>query len=132
MLIVPKNGKRYPIIIDLISSCIEVRRDFTDYYDDKMRRVQRKVDNLRKAALSLLFHLIDLIEKFCFFVEDNSKLDEKETTFLERMRLQIMRNLEITIRNLHISYETISTTKLGHPFSFGLTIYHLEMMVKDD
>jgi hypothetical protein len=46
------------------------------------------------------------------------------------MRLQIMRNLEITIHNLHISYETISTTKLGHPFSFGLTIYHLEMMVR--
>ncbi|CAF4184305.1 unnamed protein product, partial [Adineta steineri] len=34
MLIVPKN---------------EVRRDFTEYYDDKMQRVQRKVDNLRKA-----------------------------------------------------------------------------------
>jgi hypothetical protein len=40
------------IIIILTSSCIEVRRDFTGYYDDKMRRVQRKVDNLRKAALS--------------------------------------------------------------------------------
>ncbi|CAF4500850.1 unnamed protein product, partial [Rotaria sp. Silwood2] len=86
-----------------------VRRDLTEYYDDKMRRVQRKVDNLRKAALN------------------NKKLDEKETTFIERMRLQIMQNLEITVRNLHISYETISTTKLGHPFSFGLTIHHLEM-----
>ena len=31
---------------------LEVRRDFTGYYDDKMRRVQRKVDNLRKAGLS--------------------------------------------------------------------------------
>jgi hypothetical protein len=41
-----------------------------------------------------------------------------------------MRNLEITIRNLHLSYETISTTKLGHPFSFGLTIYYLSMTVK--
>ena len=30
----------------------EVPRDFTEYYDDKMRRVQRKVDNLKKAALS--------------------------------------------------------------------------------
>ncbi|UJR32361.1 hypothetical protein I4U23_019824 [Adineta vaga] len=95
MLIVPKN---------------EVRRDFTGYYEDKMCRVQRKVDNLRKSVLN------------------NKNLDEKETTFLERMRLQIMQNLQITIDNLHISYETISTTKLGHPFSFGLTIYHLEMI----
>ncbi|CAF0860696.1 unnamed protein product [Rotaria sordida] len=94
MLIVPKN---------------EIRRDLTEYYDDKMQRVQRKVDNLRKARLN------------------NKKVDEKETTFMERMRLQIMQNLEITIRNLHISYETISTTKLGHPFSFGLTIHYLEM-----
>lgn len=46
------------------------------------------------------------------------------------MRLQIMQNLEITIDKLHMSYETYSTTKLGHPFSFGLTIYHLEMMVR--
>ncbi|CAF2072620.1 unnamed protein product [Rotaria magnacalcarata] len=94
MLIVPKN---------------EVRRDLTEYYDEKMQRVQRKVDNLRKAASS------------------NKKLDEKDTTFLERMRLQIMQNLEITVENLHISYETISTTKLGHPFSFGITLHHLEM-----
>ncbi|CAF3407571.1 unnamed protein product [Rotaria socialis] len=94
MLIVPKN---------------EVRRDLTEYYDEKMQRVQRKVDNLRKAASC------------------NKKLDEKDTTFLERMRLQIMQNLEITVENLHISYETISTTKLGHPFSFGITLHHLEM-----
>lgn len=45
------------------------------------------------------------------------------------MRLQIMQNLEISIENLHISYETISTAKLGHPFSFGFTIYRLEMTV---
>ena len=45
------------------------------------------------------------------------------------MRLQIMQNLEITVENLHISYETISTTKLGHPFSFGITLHHLDMTV---
>jgi len=41
-----------------------------------------------------------------------------------------MQNLQITIKNLHLSYETISTTKLGHPFSFGLTIHYLTMTVK--
>lgn len=46
------------------------------------------------------------------------------------MRLQIMQNLQITIQNLHLSYETVSTAKLGHPFSFGLTIHRLEMTVK--
>ena len=104
----------------------------TGYHDEKMRRVQRKIDNLHKATLSLyslenVWLIVVLIS--CIFIEDNKKLDEKETTFLERMRLQIMRNLQITIRNLHISYETISTTKLGHPFSFGLTISSMEMTV---
>jgi hypothetical protein len=41
-----------------------------------------------------------------------------------------MQNLQITIKNLHLSYETISTTKLGHPFSFGLTIHYLTMTVR--
>mgnify|MGYP001087572344 CR=1 FL=1 len=61
---------------------------------------------------------------------DNKKPVEKEATVLEKMRLQIMQNLEVTIDKLHMSYETYSTTKLGHPFSFGVTIHHLEMMVK--
>jgi hypothetical protein len=50
--------------------------------------------------------------------------------FVERMRLQVMRNLVLTIRNLHISYEMKSPTKLGHPFSFGITIHYLEITVR--
>lgn len=65
-------------------------------------------------------------------VQGHKKLDEKDTTYFERKRLQMMRNLQITIRNFHISYETISTTKLGHPFSFGLTISYMEMTVSND
>ncbi len=43
---------------------VEVRRDFTEYYEDKMRRVQRKVDNLRKALLSS--YLLNIL--FLFFI----------------------------------------------------------------
>lgn len=32
---------------------LEVLRDMTGYHGEKIRRVQRKVDNLRKAASSL-------------------------------------------------------------------------------
>jgi hypothetical protein len=41
----------------------------------------------------------------------------------------MMQNLQLTIQNVHISYETKSTTKLGHPFSFGITIHSLQMAV---
>ncbi len=67
-------------------------------------------------------------EKFCFI--DENKINEKEKGFFEKMKLQVMQNLQITLTNLHISYETKSTTKLGHPFSFGITIYSLQLSVR--
>lgn len=57
-------------------------------------------------------------------------MDEKEATFFERMRLQVMQNIELTLENFHISYETKSTTKLGHPFSFGFTLQYLKLTVR--
>ncbi|CAF0769951.1 unnamed protein product [Rotaria sordida] len=99
ILIVPKN---------------EFGQDLTEYHTHKMRRVQRKVDDLRKAMI------------------ENKKLDEKEMTFFERMRLQIMQNIELVVENLHISYETKSTTKLGHPFSFGVTLHYLKLTTGND
>ena len=90
---------------------LEVDLDLTEYHAKKMRRVQRKVDNLRKSLL------------------ENKKMDEKEVTFFERKRLQIMQNMEVTVENLHISYETSSTTKLGHSFSFGFTLHYLKLIV---
>ncbi|CAF4789073.1 unnamed protein product, partial [Rotaria sp. Silwood1] len=99
ILIVPKN---------------EFGQDLTEYHANKMRRVQRKVDDLRKSML------------------ENKKLDEKDMTFFERMRLQIMKNIELVVENLHISYESKSTTKLGHPFSFGLTFRYLKLIKGND
>ena len=40
-----------------------------------------------------------------------------------------MQNLDLTVENLHISYEMKSPTKLGHPFSFGITIHYIEIIV---
>jgi hypothetical protein len=75
-----------------------------------------------------------MIFLFSFFIEciaENKKLDEKETTFFERIRLQIMQNIELVVENLHISYETKSTTKLEYPFSCGLTLHYLKLAVGD-
>lgn len=108
---------------------IEVPRDLTEYHAEKMRRVQRKVENLRKAASGTIGAKMNTSQRI-FFSLAKKTFDEKETTLFERMKLQIMQNLHITIHNVHISYETMSTTKLGHPFSFGLTIHYLELMVE--
>ncbi len=63
-----------------------------------------------------------------FFLE-NGTLDNKDIAFVERMRIQVMKNLVLTIRNFHMSYEMKSPTKLGHPFSFGITLHYLEVTV---
>ena len=60
-------------------------------------------------------------------IVDENKFEEKEKSFFERMKIQMMQNLQLNLKNLHISYETMSTTKLGHPFSFGLTITSLKL-----
>ncbi|CAF0818142.1 unnamed protein product [Rotaria sordida] len=97
------------IPVTVATGFIEVHQDLHEYHAEKMKRVQRKLDNLRKAGL------------------DEQKLDEKEKGFFEKIKFQMLQNLEITLRNFHISYETKSTTKLGHPFSFGITIHYLQL-----
>ncbi|CAF4482324.1 unnamed protein product, partial [Rotaria socialis] len=100
--------------VAVAAGCVESDQDLTEHHANKMRRVLQKVENLRRIML------------------ENKKLDEKEMTFFERKRLQIMQNIEITAENLHISYETNSTTKLGHPFSFGITIHSIKLNTDND
>ncbi len=65
-----------------------------------------------------------------YFVKDNGKIEKKDSVFVERMRLQIKQNLVLKIRNVHICYERKSPDKLGHPFSFGITLHYLELTVR--
>lgn len=45
------------------------------------------------------------------------------------MQLQVIRNLELSIQNIHIVYEDRST-KPDHPFSFGITLNYIKLHVK--
>ena len=45
------------------------------------------------------------------------------------MQLQIIRNLELSIRNIHIVYEDRST-KPDHPFAFGITLNYITLHVR--
>ncbi|CAF0873895.1 unnamed protein product [Rotaria sordida] len=87
----------------------EKGQDLSEHYTEKSKRVQQKLENFRKVA------------------SENGGFDNKELAFIERMRFQVMRNIILTIRNVHISYEMKSSNKLGHPFSFGITFYYLEV-----
>ena len=65
-----------------------------------------------------------------FILVDECQIEEKEKGFFEKKKFQMMQNVHITLKNVHICYETNSTTKLGHPFSFGLTIHSLQLTVR--
>ena len=58
--------------------------------------------------------------------EDPKESEKNNDTFMERMQLQIIRNLELSIQNIHIVYEDRST-KPNRPFSFGITLNYIRL-----
>lgn len=48
---------------------------------------------------------------------------------MERTQLQIIRNLELSIRNIHVVYEDKST-KPNHPFAIGFTLNYITLHVQ--
>ncbi|XP_062132408.1 intermembrane lipid transfer protein Vps13 isoform X1 [Drosophila sulfurigaster albostrigata] len=49
--------------------------------------------------------------------------------FAEKLTVQIVNNLQVTINNVHVRYEDTTTT--GNPFSFGITLHELELYTTD-
>lgn len=56
-------------------------------------------------------------------------MDEKDQSLFEKISEQILQNIRITVENFHFSYQTESTSKLGHRFSFGLTFQLIQIIV---
>ena len=54
--------------------------------------------------------------------------DASKDTFTERLQMQIMRNLELLISNIHIRYED-DFSKPEHPFAAGFTLNYIEVKV---
>ncbi|CAF2841774.1 unnamed protein product [Rotaria sp. Silwood2] len=58
--------------------------------------------------------------------ENSKTVSKHKDTFLERLQLHILRNLTLSISNIHIAYED-KTTKPDHPFSFGITLNYIKL-----
>ncbi|CAF3586652.1 unnamed protein product [Adineta steineri] len=99
LLVVPKTEVAY-----------DAKRDEKEQHEAKMKEVH-KVEELRKQKED----------------EKNDKAaDKNNDTFMERMQLQILRNLELSIQNIHIVYEDRST-KPDHPFALGITLNYIKL-----
>jgi hypothetical protein len=119
------------------NSFVEVKydadRDEKEQHEAKMKEVH-KVEDLRKQreaeskndTLNVLFYRLVMIDPV---LENENDLDKTNDTFVERMQLQVVRNLELSIRNVHIVYEDRST-KPNHPFAFGITLNYVTLHVR--
>jgi vacuolar protein sorting-associated protein 13A/C len=76
---------------------------------------------VREGLLSLLLNKLS-------FLETSKKSPKNKDTFLERFKLHIIRNLELSMSNVHIAFED-TTTKPDHPFSFGITLNYIKLHV---
>ncbi|CAF1248487.1 unnamed protein product [Rotaria sordida] len=94
LLLTPKTDIEY-----------DPEREEQKRYEEKMEEVH-KVEQFRKE-----------IEAY----EKNKTVSKRKDTFMERLQLHILRNLILSISNIHIAYED-KTTKPDHPFSFGITL----------
>lgn len=110
----------------------DAQRDEKEQHEAKMKEV-RQVEELRKQKEAESRRKISLNHKiFCFNDSfknlENTKENDKNDTLVERIQLQIIRNLELSIKNIHIVYEDKST-KPNHPFSFGITLNYIILHV---
>jgi vacuolar protein sorting-associated protein 13A/C len=72
---------------------------------------------------------VEKIEKLHNDKDTLNEIVKDNDTFSARMQLQIIQNLELSIRDIHIVYED-KTTKPNHPFAFGITLNYISFQVR--
>lgn len=60
-----------------------------------------------------------------------SDLPKKDDGFVEKLTTQIIKNVQLTIKNIHIRYED-KITRPGHPFSMGITLSNFSLQTTDE
>ncbi|KAI0977813.1 hypothetical protein GJ496_007977 [Pomphorhynchus laevis] len=108
LLIVPKSDVKY-----------DREKVENENYDIKMRQI-RRVEIMRKEQ-----------ENMALQQKDNVDISKETNTFAERLQMHIVRNLDLTIKNIHIRMEDQST-KPNSPFTFGLTLSTIQLKTTDE
>lgn len=88
----------------------------------KQKKLTRLEEN-RRNKLSKFFKVI--LYKFHFFTEQNIQTDD---TFTEKLVAQVIKNLQIRIKRVHLRYEDKFSNR-GRPFATGVTLDSLNFQV---
>jgi vacuolar protein sorting-associated protein 13A/C len=103
ILVAPKSSVVY-----------DPEREKKENRDSKIKQVKRLIE-LEKNKLKAK-------------IEEEASKSPDGDTFTERIQIQIIRNLELTIKNIHVRYED-DFSKPDHPFSGGITLDAIEIRV---
>ncbi|KAG7307792.1 hypothetical protein JYU34_006387 [Plutella xylostella] len=88
---------------------------------------QEKEEKMELAAKQAELRRIEAAKKAEAEMDEN-KLDE---TFVEKLVTQIIKNVQLNIKDIHIRYED-SITNPKAPFSFGITLHNLSVHTTDE
>lgn len=107
----------------------DAQRDEKEQHEIKMRNIQRieqtrRLKEKQGEKMKISFDFLSQI-----FIDLDNESEKTDNSLVERIRLRVIENLELTIENIHIVYED-RTTKPSHPFSFGVTLNSFTLHVK--
>lgn len=71
------------------------------------------------------------VEEFKRAATENGTQKKEKDSFVEKMTVQIIKNLQIKIQNIHFRYED-GYTNSEHPISFGVSLADLQFHTTDD
>lgn len=114
-----KNLYSLPVEADVEDLYLLVAPNFAVNYDaEKQKKIE--LDTKKSELMKLEEARLRELDK------DKPKSDK---TFTEKLVAQIINNVQIRIRNVHIRYEDRSTSTI--PFAFGITLGGLEVHTTD-
>ncbi|XP_068741113.1 intermembrane lipid transfer protein VPS13A-like [Montipora capricornis] len=121
-----KNLYSEPVIAQIDGLYLLVRPNtVVTYNEEKEEKAKQEKKQRQLEAVELARKLEEEKKK------NVSKKDEKSDSFVEKLAMQIVKNLQISVRNIHIRYED-SVTNPSSPFSIGVTLENLSAESTDE
>ena len=89
---------------------------------------EREKNEARESKLAEVKKIIELEKSKLKKDQKEGNKSGESDTFSERIQMQVIRNIELTIKNIHLRYED-NFSKPEHPFSAGFTLDAIEIRV---
>lgn len=121
-----KNLYSEPVVAQIDGLYLLVRPNTVVTYNEE------KEEKAREEKKQRQLEAVELARKLEEEKKNNvSQKGEKSDSFVEKLSMQIVKNLQISVRNIHVRYED-SVTNPSSPFSIGVTLENLSAKSTDE